>query len=336
VCAQITDACHAGGLKLGWYYSPADWHHPASRQQRWGEYTPFMQAQLRELFTRFGQVDMLFFDYWQGCVSDPSWAEFYRELRRLQPRYLHNRNTPWYAGDYECYEMNAGPFVDVRNPSREKNPEQFSRMVLGDPWEICHSLENTWSYQGDVSRGSKWIIQLLVRCAGCDGNFLLNVTPDSRGQVPPSQVRDLRETGAWLERYGQSIYGTRGGPVMPLYGPADDAVLALGEGMQLTTVPTKETGRLLLASTRAGSRVYLHVPTWPGEREIVLPPMAHRVVSARLLTGGQVRMRSEGGRTHLFVVAPHRDAVDTLIVLDLDGPTMDINPVKAELAAGPS
>jgi len=329
VCRQVADACHAGGVKLGWYYSPADWHHPAARARRWGEYTAFMQAQLRELMTGYGQVDILFFDYWQACVSDPSWPAFYQELRRRQPQYLHNRNTPWYVGDIECYEMSPGPFVDVRNPSRQKNPERFSRMTLGDPWETCHSLEGTWSYQGDVSRGSKWIVQLLVRCAGCDGNLLLNATPDSQGQIPPSQQRDLREAGAWLGRFGQSIYGTRGGPIGPLFGPASSPDQPPPAGQQLTTAPTRDAGQCVLAATQAGRRIFLHVLSWPANRELMVPPMAHRVTGATLLTGGQVAMRDHDGRTFLFAPPAARDAVDTLIALDLSGPAIDIDPCDA-------
>jgi alpha-L-fucosidase len=106
------------------------------------------------------------------------------------------------------------------------------------------------------------IVSYLTDAACRNGNLLLNVGPDADGIIPPVQAARLRELGDWLARYGESIYGTRGGPIEPL----EDA-----EGT-------------LYGATCRGNTVYLHVQRWPAA-ELTLPALPGRVVAARFLGG---------------------------------------------------
>ncbi len=154
-------------------------------------------------------------------------------------------------------------------------------------------------------------LQMLVSGAGGDGNVLLNVGPRPDGMIDPEQADRLKEMGDWLAKYGESIYGTRGGPFKPgKWG----------------------------ASTRKGNRIYVHIYQFDGDR-LALPAIPAKITAAKLLTGGQLEFQqTDAGITLTVPVASHA-AIDTLIALDLDKPAMEIAPLKvarqsASLATG--
>jgi alpha-L-fucosidase len=146
----------------------------------------------------------------------------------------------------------------------------------------------------------KHYIQLLANVAGRDGNLLLNVGPGPDGRIDPEQAQRLREIGAWLDKNGQSIYGTRGGPFLPgQYG----------------------------ASTRSGNTIYLHILKWPGEK-LALPAIPARIVGASLLAGGDVRVEQSERGIELSLPPAAPDGIDTVIVLRLDAPAGALRPVR--------
>jgi alpha-L-fucosidase len=152
-------------------------------------------------------------------------------------------------------------------------------------------------------------IQTLVRVAGGDGNLLLNVGPMPDGRIEPRQVDRLREMGQWLHQYGQSIYGTRGGP------------------FQTTS---------WLASVYRDNVVYVHILGWPSD-PIMLPALPKRVTDSSVLTGGTVSVRQTPEAIEIHVPPRDRRQIDTIVKLELDGPAGDIEPVAiapASLAPG--
>ena len=132
-------------------------------------------------------------------------------------------------------------------------------MTLGDQWAFKPN---------DRIKSLEECVQTLVRCAGGDGNLLLNVGPMPTGAIEPRQAQRLREIGAWLARNGESIYGTRGGPFKP----------------------TKS-----YAATRKGNSIYVHVFAWNGDR-VMLPPLDARIVATNVLGGGHARPRTPAPR----------------------------------------
>jgi alpha-L-fucosidase len=156
----------------------------------------------------------------------------------------------------------------------------------------------------------KECIHTLVRVVGGDGNLLFNVGPMPDGRIEPRQVDRLREMGQWLDKCGQSIYGTRGGPI-------------------------KTTA--WLASTHKGNTVFLHILDWP-EETVKLPPLSKRIVDASLLAGeGKLKVRQTDEGIEIEVPPDSREEIDTIIELKLDGPAGDIEPIgirSASLAAG--
>ena len=217
IVKALAEACHKAGMHLGIYYSQPDWHHlDAFTSGRHDRCKAYLRAQLTELLSHYGKVDYLFFD---GLSPDHP-ANAYggsalNELaRQLQPQIILNdcNGSP---SDFDTPEQTIGGFRIDR------------------PWEACMTLGDQWAYKlNDQIKSLEQCVQTLVRCAGGDGNLLLNVGPMLTGAIDPRQAQRLREIGSWLERYGESIYGTRGGPLKP----------------------TKA-----YATTRKGNTVYLHV-----------------------------------------------------------------------------
>jgi alpha-L-fucosidase len=137
-------------------------------------------------------------------------------------------------------------------------------------------------------------IRILVRVVGGDGNLLFNVGPMPDGLIEPRQARRLQEMGQWLNRYGESIYKTRGGPFKQgSWG----------------------------ASTHRGNHVYLHILNWH-KGMVALPPLPQKIVDSKNLTGGRVTVTQTDKSIVIFVPKPDRQSIDTIVVLELDEPVI--------------
>ena len=278
VVAELAEACHEAGFGLGFYYSPPDWHHPDYRTENHARYIEFLHGQLRELCTNYGRVDIIWFDGLGGTAQDWDSEKLFKMIRELQPHVIIN-NRAGLPGDLDTPEQTIGRFQRDRS------------------WESCITICRQWAWKPeDTLKGLKECIDTLVRCAGGDGNLLLNVGPMPTGAIEPRQVARLEEIGAWMKQYGGAIYATRGGPFRPgNWG----------------------------ASTCKGNTVYLHLLAAPKD-SIVLPPLPRKILAATVLTGGNAEVtQTETGIT-VSVPPQHHDALDTIVALELDGPVEDI------------
>jgi len=281
VVAELAEACREGGLRLGFYHSPPDWHHPDYRTENHARYVEYLHGQVRELCTNYGRVDILWFDGLGGTAGDWNAPALVKMIRELQPGIVIN-DRAGLPEDHDTPEQKVGAYRDDR------------------PWESCITIGTQWSWKPDDSiKSLQECVRTLVRCAGGDGNLLLNVGPMPSGAIEPRQAERLREMGAWLEKRGESVYGTRGGPFLP-----------------------GEWG----ASTRKGDRIYVHAFEW-GDEGLALPAIGRKVVSARVLGGGEAAVEQSEDGLRLRVSPEQRDAIDTVIELQLDGPAADIRPV---------
>lgn len=281
VVAELAEACHEGGLRLGFYHSPPDWHHPDYRTENHARYVEYLHGQVRELCTNYGRVDILWFDGLGGTAGDWNAPALVKMIRELQPGIVIN-DRAGLPEDHDTPEQKVGAYQDDR------------------PWESCITIGTQWSWKPDDSiKSLQECVRTLVRCAGGDGNLLLNVGPMPSGAIEPRQAERLREMGAWLEKRGESVYGTRGGPFLP-----------------------GEWG----ASTRKGDRIYVHAFEW-GDEGLALPAIGRKVVSARVVGGGEAAVEQSEDGLRLRVAPEQRDAIDTVIELQLDGPAGDIEPV---------
>ena len=272
VVKELAEACHKAGLRLGFYYSPPDWHHPNYRTENHARFISYLHGQLRELCTNYGRVDVIWFDGLGGTAKDWDSENLFRMIRSLQPHVLIN-NRAGLEGDFGTPEQTIGAYNTER------------------PWESCITICRQWAWKpNDELKSLRECIHTLVMIAGGDGNLLLNVGPMPTGEIEPRQVERLREMGAWLRKNGESIYGTRGGPVPPMsWG----------------------------VTTRKGSTVYVHVLS-DTDDVIALPSLKASIQRASLIDGTPVEFASAGGGTVIRVPSQGRDPNDTVVVLSLD------------------
>jgi len=287
IVAELAEACHRGGLRVGFYYSPPDWHHPDYRTENHQRYIEYLHGQIEEICTKYGKIDILWFDGLGGKAEDWDSENLFKLIRKLQPEIIINNR--------------AGVLADHDTPEQKIGSFQLDR-----PWETCMTLCRQWAWKpNDTMKSLEECIQTLVRVAGGDGNLLFNVGPMPNGRVEPRQVERLKEMGQWLEKYGESVYGTRGGPFKPgSWG----------------------------ASTRKENRVYVHVFEWPGE-SLVLPAIEAGIVTSLVLGGGEAKVAQDEKNLVIEVPAQNRLAIDTVVVLETDRPAMEIPPVDVESAA---
>jgi alpha-L-fucosidase len=242
VLKQLADECHKQGIKLFFYYSQLDWHHSdyyprgatgkdAGRPEfgNWNKYLTYMDAQLSELLGgRYGEVGGIWFDGWWDQQSkrfdatknaDPlqtnlDWhlRRTYDMIHRLQPACLIGANhhvRPFPGEDFQMFERDL--------PGENKGGHSKDAQIGPLPLETCDTINGAWGYNAS-DKNFKPVAELicyLVRAAGRDANFLLNVGPRPDGTLDPESVTRLEGIGSWLDRYGQTIYGTRGGPIAP-------------------------------------------------------------------------------------------------------------------------
>lgn len=296
VCGELAAAAHRAGLRVGWYYSPMDWFDLACRTDRNTAYVKRMQAQLRELLTDYGRTDLLWFD-WDGGTIPWDQDNTYRLIRTLQPRLIVNNRLDCSFGGFSA-DRYIGPNADYYTPEQNIGAYDDQR-----PWETCMTLGTQWSWKpNDKIKSVPEALHILLKCVGGDGNLLLNVGPMPDGRIEPRQIEVLQGIGAWLKKYGKSIYGTRGGPFKP----------------------TKS-----LVSTRKDKTIFVHVLRWDGDA-IRLPAIQGKIVSAKVLTGGKAAVRQQADGISLRIDPEHRQEIDTIIALRLNTSTMNEPTVDAK------
>ncbi|MEX1019162.1 MAG: alpha-L-fucosidase [Litorilinea sp.] len=291
--APMVQAFRAEGLKVGFYHSVIDWHHPdfpldglhplredadaraTNAHRDLGKYRAYLHAQTRELLTRFGQLDIMWFDFsyadrdwgWAKGKGAAEWdsAALIEMVRELQPNVLLNDRLGM-GGDFKTPEQYqpAGPLEVDGVPVR---------------WEACQTLNGSWGYHRDNLdwKPAQMLVQMLVDAVAKDGNMLLNVGPNARGEFEPRALERLQAIGAWMRRHDRAIYGCGASQFTP---PPD------------------------CRYTQRGDRLYLHLFNWPF-RHVHLPGLGDRVAYAQLLNdASEVTMR---------VIQPHQAAQNTTL-----------------------
>ncbi|MGC8667133.1 MAG: alpha-L-fucosidase [Chthonomonadales bacterium] len=296
---ELARECRKQGIRLCFYYSIMDWHHPDYLPRRpWeadtrpadgadlNRYIEYMKGQLRELLTHYGPIGVLWFDGgWEHNEKELHSLEVNRMIRSIQPGILINDRN--------------------RLPEDFSTPEQTipaGAMPNGRLWETCMTINDTWGYTRDNTnwKSTTDLVHKLIDIASKGGNFLLNVGPTDLGEFPQPIVDRLEGIGAWLKANGQAIYGTTQSPFRKL--PFD--------------------GRC----TRKGNILYLHVFTWP-EGGLTLEGLKTKVLSARALKSGErlaftEEPNSSGeGPSVLRIARPSElDPIATVVELRLAGP----------------
>ncbi len=296
---MLADECRKQGVKLFFYYSQLDWNNPdyyprgrtgqtAGRPDKgdWYHYLDYMDAQLRELLTNYGEIGGIWFDgWWDKPEADWRLPKTYGLIHQLQPQALVGANhhqAPFEGEDFQMFEKDLPGFNTAGFNAESK--------VGKLPLETCETINNSWGYNARDKKlkSTKDLVHYLVRAAGYNANFLLNIGPRPDGTLQQEFVERLKEMGAWTARNGDSIYGTRGGPI-----------------------PPRDWG----VTTQKGNRVYLHLLKL--DDEVLALPKFGKVRSAKLLKdGSKVELVENNLGLMLRVPMSVRDPIDTIVVLE--------------------
>jgi alpha-L-fucosidase len=289
---EYVEAARAEGMRVGFYYSLMDWHHPdgarcAHDEEARKRFVAYTHGLIRELLTNYGKVDILWYDV--------SW--------------------PLDANGWESEKMNKMVFElqpDIIVNNRNKLPGDFStpeqKIVAetgGRAWESCMTLNDSWGYQraDDNWKSSKTVIRNLITCAHDGGNYLLNIGPRGDGSIPEESVRILSEVGKWMDGNGDIIY----------------------------TAEICQPHRSNYASfSRKGNTLYMHVHFWPGG-DVSISGLKVKVNSAYFhRTKQQLKFTQDDFRLHITglpMEAP--DSPVTTIAIECDAlPKQDTDFVR--------
>ena len=222
----LADACHQEKIKLFFYYSLLDWHHPdyfpkGKTGQTAGRpanpdpkrYVEYYQGQVRELCTNYGAIGGFWFDGWWD-KPDAGWdlAGTYRLIHELQPAALVGNNhhvAPFPGEDFQMFEQDL--------PGENAAGFNTAGVAASLPLETCLTINQSWGYHARDTRfkTAEQLIHALLGAAGRGANLLLNVGPRPDGTIGPEFTQRLEDVGKWLATYGESVYGTRRGPIPP-------------------------------------------------------------------------------------------------------------------------
>ncbi|HNQ22194.1 MAG TPA: alpha-L-fucosidase [Phycisphaerae bacterium] len=309
IMKELSDACRRQGLRMCWYHSIMDWHHPDYLPRRswesrsaegadFGRYVQHLRGQVEELLTKYGDIGVMWFDgQWEDTWTHEYGQPLYDLCRQLQPNVIINDRVD--KGHLARGRAGKGHFAGDYGTPEQMIP---SAAILDVPWETCMTLNRHWGYNrlDEDWKSSTELIRMLVDIASKGGNFLLNVGPTAEGEFPPACVERLQAMGAWLAVNGESIYATSAGPFPPQ---------AWGRCTQ--TAP--EGG---------GTRLYLHVFDWPMDGQLAIGGLFNEARGAYLLADAQRKPLAVARAEDALVVklpATAPDAVDTVVVLDIAG-----------------
>jgi alpha-L-fucosidase len=299
LCAELAQAVHSDGLKLGWYFSPMDWRDADFRTERNGGFVQRMQGEIRELLSNYGKIDLMWFDY-DGREAVYDQTNTYALVKKRQPEIIIDNRLD--LGVKQGNQLMLNPNADYYTPEQQIGAYDDQR-----PWETCMTLCRQWSWKpDDKMKSPAEVVGILCRVVGGDGNLLLNVGPMPDGRIEQRQVEVLKAVGAWLAVNGVSIYGTRGGPWKP----------------------TQE-----ITSTRKGKMIYVHVLKWPKAGALKLPNVAAKLAHAKLLSGGKAVAQQSDAGLEISVAESDRQKAATVVALEFDSDVMKIPAVAIASAA---
>lgn len=313
VLKMLADECHKQGIRLFCYYSLLDWYRSdyqyetgrtgkgtgRTEKSNWESYVNFMKAQLTELLTNYGEISGIWFDgHWDQLDNDSDKAlkskvnwhydEIYQLIHKLQPKCLISNNhhlTPLPGEDFQAFEKDL--------PGH--NTTGFGGAAVSElPMETCETMNDSWGYNITDRRYKtvRNLVQYLVKAAGYNANFLLNIGPMPDGTIQPEFTDTLAALGKWMEKNCETVYGTRG-----------------------NVIPPKDWGVV----TMKGKTVYLHILKKPEQAGFLfIPELKEKISKTKLYTSGkEVKFKQQPEGTFVYLDGIILDETDTIIQVEL-------------------
>jgi alpha-L-fucosidase len=310
---ELSEACQAEGVKLCFYHSIMDWHHPdylprkpwndlASPNPNFDNYVAYMKGELKELLTRYGPLGILWFDgEWEDTWTPERGEDLYNYVRGLQPDIIVNNRVGKARAGMNGMNKNGDRVGDYGTPEQQIPATGFGPGVY---WESCMTMNDTWGFKKDDNnwKSAETLVRNLIDCASKGGNYLLNVGPTGEGLIPGPSVERLQQVGAWMKINHDAIYGTSASPFAKL-----------------------DWGRCTSRTTPSGTTLYLHVFDWPTNGQLIIPGLKSAVTKAYLLKsnslGWHKRLKTVPAGDFLTISVPATapDQFSSTIVLKLAG-----------------
>jgi alpha-L-fucosidase len=253
------------------------------------KYLDYMDNQLTELLTNYGEIGGIWFDgMWDKKDADWRLQKTYNLIHQLQPATLVGSNhhrTPYEGEDFQMFEKDL--------PGHNTTGFSSESKVSDLPKETCETINNSWGFnlKDDKHKSKKELVQYLVKAAGYGANFLLNVGPMPNGKIQPEHIASLAEMGAWLKLYGETIYGTRGGPL---------------------------TARDWGVTTQKGNKVYVHILNWHDEA-LTIPSWGKKIKSVKMFQDKMpLKFSVNDYGLSLKIPKGKMDEVDTVIEVEIN------------------
>jgi len=288
--AEYYEAARSEDMRVGFYYSLMDWHHPdgarcANDEAARRRFVDYTHGLVRELCTNYGKLDILWYDVaWPLSAEGWESVSMNKMVRQLQPDILIN--------------------------NRAKIPEDFTTpeqriTVSAEPWESCMTMNDSWGYHkaDDDWKTPKTIVRNLVTGAQGYGNYLLNIGPKGDGSIPQESIDALAGAGRWMDKHAELIHKA-----------------------QLCSVNRSEFARF----TRAGNKLYVHVYFWPGDTVSVGGLKNKVVAAKLYPSGRPLQVRQDEFRTQFLGLPPQSpDPLVTVIEVECDGePSQDMEKIR--------
>jgi alpha-L-fucosidase len=286
IMAELAEAAPKHEVRMSWYHSIMDWHHPDYLPRRGWEkdrstvgadmqrYRNYLHGQVEELLTNYGPIGIMWFDgEWESTWRGEYGRELYEHCMALQPEVIVNNRLGARGGMEGLTGMDgyAGGYGgDYMTPEQEI-PDAVDN---GIDWETCMTMNDRWGYNllDKNFKSTTDLLQKLADIVSKNGNFLLNIGPKPDGTFPDESIQRLTEIGNWMDINGEAIHGTIGSPFAKL-----------------------PWGRATQKLHDDSTTIYFHVFNWPEDGKLVIPNLAGTVQSVRILGAGETTFTMETG-----------------------------------------
>jgi len=264
ILKELSEECGKQGILFGTYYSICDWRHPdypvesnrgeLKKNADMDRYIAYMKAQLKELVEEYNTKILWFDGEWEDPWTHEMGMDLYKYVRSLDDDIIINNRVDKGRRGMEGVSTSNRFAGDFATPE-----QQVGRFDTQTPWESCITICTQWAWKpDDILKSKEECIQTLVKTVGGDGNLLLNIGPKPDGTIEKRQAERLMEIGAWLVNHGNTIFGTRGGPV-----------------------PPQKWG----VTTQKDNKVYIHI--LEKEKQITISEFPFDVITAQLLENNE-------------------------------------------------